>query len=616
MQVDERLFDEQIEELLKGRRYTSHELNKKIEEIQSNYPNVPIKRVCSYGRVSTKHDEQKTSLINQNQIFHKVCESKASDGWVLVEEVYDRKSATYLPDRKKFLYIIDKAKRGDFDILLFKDSKRFSRNTNDFLDLIEELKVKYKVFVYFINEGICSESATREQLTILGMMAESLSNGLHISVTKAIQLNMERELGRMTHSTFGYDKPTVRDSSVCYINEYEADLIRELFTRLKANEGFTSICEDWRKRGIKTKKGKETTLYNLRRYARNEKYIGKIIMHKDCRPTVRDKRTPTNEEEWIIRYREDLRIIDDSLFYEVQDIIDGRSQKVKDSIKKKPITRNRMLTGVIKCACCGKSFKRTVGGSSNRNYGYFACDTYRNRHKQGTNITCTNNTYIRQDELNYCLALYFKELLEKQDGLRELVKNKIVTILKEQDKIKVESVSEFEIANAEERFKRAKELFIEGDISREQLNKYKNELADLKSKVNISSISSISDSDVDQMVDRFCNNLEECVQLGLDENSIDGYKFNRLFESIIASNGELEIVFKLNDSPLVDIESGRCTVKGGNRISLESLIDWGFVRDSCLEEVNRTEQNKVTYRFSNRLKLVGSEFRDKIYLVI
>ena len=614
--VREKQFDENIEKLLEGKRYTQLEIQSKILEIKEKYPNVTIKRVCSYGRVSTTHDEQESSLFTQNTVFHTYCERKEQEGWVLVEEVYDRKSATILSKRKKFLYIIEKAKRGEFDILLFKDSKRFSRNTSDFLDLIEELK-RLGVYVVFINEMVSSETASREQLTMLGMMSESHSNGLHVSVTNAMLVNMKRPEGRMTHSTFGYDKPTVRDSRIAYINEKEAELIRELFTRLRNLEGFASICEDWRARGIKTKKGYTMDLHNLRRYARNKKYIGIIEMNKDKRADVRSERVKTDPSEWIIAYREDLRIIDDDLFYEVQKIIDSRKHLTAKACEasKTPIVRNRMMSGVMICSCCGRKFKRMQGGGK-RTYNYFGCDTVKQKKKHTSNTECTNTRNIRQDEFYQCMSLYFKELLENQDNLKELVRERVVNIIKEQNKNSYSIVSDDEIVKAKEKMERAKSLFIEGMISRNEFDKYKDELKELENKKSNNISGYMENIDVDAIVEKFCRNLEECIQIGISEDSMDGVQFNSLFDNIIVYPDNLVINFKLYDSPLLDPDRGGCTSKDDRTINIDHLIDWQWIGKNCLEFKNRSRQSRCTYRFSSILGHIGIDYKDKINIVI
>ena len=559
---DEKQFEENIEELLKGRKYTQAEIEEKIKYIQEQYGINNIVRVCSYGRVSTTHTEQESSLFNQSKYFHDYCDGKAKDGWVLVEEVYDRKSGTVLSERKKLLYIIEKAKAGYYDIIIFKDSKRFSRNTEDFLGLIEELK-RQGVYFYFCTECVSSKELSRGNLAMYGIMAEEQSNTTHKVTKIGIQIKMETGV-RMPPNTFGYDKPTVRDSNVFSINEVEAEHIRELFIRLRNLEGFASICEDWRARGIKTKTGGEMSKEALKRYARNKKYKGIFEMGKDTRSDVRAKRQKTDPSEWRVKYDERARIIDDELFDEVQTILDARSNKVKASITNKEklkTTRNRMLSGVIKCGVCGRGFQRQVGGSKGRPYGYFGCQTAKDSKKHSSNITCTNTRNVRQDELIHCLGLYLKELLNNQDDLKKLVKERIKNIIAEEQKTSSDSIElSIEIEKAKEECDRAKILFIEGDISKEEYNEYKVRLKVLESKQSNKKYNQLAEYNVDEIVDRFCENIEQCIEMSLDEDKIDGFLFNSLFDEIIVYPDRIEVNFKLpSNSGLVDIDGGGCS---------------------------------------------------------
>ena len=136
-----------IERLKKGVVYSESEINEIIETIKTQYPNTSIKRVCAYGRVSTKQEEQESSLLTQHEVFKSYCEYHKKDGYVLVEEMYEQQTGTLITKRKMFKQIVDDAKSGMYDILLFKSSSRFSRNTEDFLGLVEELKRQH---IYFL----------------------------------------------------------------------------------------------------------------------------------------------------------------------------------------------------------------------------------------------------------------------------------------------------------------------------------------------------------------------------------------------------------------------------------------------------------------------------------
>lgn len=604
---NEKQFDRDINELLKGRRYSDEEIQNTINEIKSTYPDAKIQRVCSYGRVSTKQDEQESSLFTQNIMFHNFCERHKKDGYVLVEEIYDRHSATVALKRKKFMQMIGRARDGEFDILIFKDSKRFSRNCKDFLDIIEDLK-REGIYIIFITENVNSETAKRETLTVLGLLAESHSNGLHNSVSSAIAVNMNKPEGRIPATTFGYDKPTVRDCRVAYINEEESLLIKELFNRLNSGEGFTSIIKDWRKRGIKSKLGNEISLQSLKRMARNNIYTGRIEMHKTYKDDVRSDTKKTDPSEWIVTQREDLRIIDDELFYNVQNILDRRSRRDVECV----VVRSRPLTGIIKCNCCGKSFVR----KRVKDRYYFSCESVMHKYDKKDKKQCNNTVMIRKDVLFYCLGLYFKELIKNQSDIEKLIKSRLAIILKENKKKYMNKSSLDDVKKAEEKFKRAKELFIDGLIEKSELNEFKDKLEIVKASHRMEDMKTL---DIEGAYNKFIRNIENLVDNGLDENNMDGVAFNNLFDSIIVyEDGHVDINFQLFSCHKVYIEGTTCTqnvhgISSCLDVDISKFIDWNTVHEAGLIiDKNKLEDARVNQRF----KHLGLDLFDKINIII
>lgn len=276
-----------IEELKAGITYSNEEINEIVEAIKKKYPNTSIKRVCAYGRVSTKHEEQETSLLTQHEVFKNYCERHQEQGYVLVNEVYEQKSGTVTSKRKVFLQIVEEARQGEYDILLFKSSSRFSRNRNDFVDLIEDLQ-REGIYLVFIREDVNTKTADRNTLTLLGMLAESYSNSLHDSVSKAIEVRQNSKLGRVPGNVFGY-KRHKDNTSLADIVPYQAELLNELFNRYVNGEGIASICRDWQERGIKTYNGGTMSMFALRRYIRNPLYKGILEMGKFTKHDVRSR---------------------------------------------------------------------------------------------------------------------------------------------------------------------------------------------------------------------------------------------------------------------------------------------------------------------------------------
>ncbi|MEE3469043.1 MAG: recombinase family protein [Butyrivibrio hungatei] len=141
-----------------------------------------IRRVCAYGRVSTNHEEQESSILTQGEMFKKWEETHKDEGYKLVNEVYEQKSGK----RPKFMQMISDAKQGHYDTLLFKDIHSISRNYEALIGLIKELK-EHNVNIIFIAEGLdSSEEKNITMLSFLGIMAENYSNALHKELSKRV----------------------------------------------------------------------------------------------------------------------------------------------------------------------------------------------------------------------------------------------------------------------------------------------------------------------------------------------------------------------------------------------------------------------------------------------
>jgi len=546
--TQQKQFDETIQQLLRGLRTTEDDIKTTIDNIKKEF-DIPIKRVCTYGRVSTKHDEQESSLITQHTLFNKYIDSHRQQGYVLVEEIYDQKTATLAIKREKFLNMIERAKQGEFDILLFKDSKRMCRNTEEFLNITEDLK-RHNIACVFISEGIDSITSDRMTLTVLGMVAESHSNGLHTSVSIAKDINMQRPEGRMPSYCFGYDKPTNNDSTEMYINEYEANLVKELFDRyVNLNEGVSTICSDWRARGIKSKLGKNVSTTMLNRMLTNAHYIGQIEMGLSYKKDVRDKRT-YNEKPKYIANRPDLAIIDKDLFNKAQE----KKQRLRVGHNGKNINRKTVLTSKIQCACCKKNFKRIINGQGEHKAYYFKCSTYKQNKRNANVINCNNNSTYRVDEVMTCIDLYFKEILKNQDNIRQLIRNNVTDFFNDLENNVNKNSILLEIETAKEEFKRYKNLYLKGlleDVDIKVMEETKKHLDSLLDRQALLEKSAQHNFDIDSVIENIFTSIDNFVRSGLDdlENASPStvVKFNSLFDSIV-STSDGRLVFNINCS--------------------------------------------------------------------
>lgn len=540
-----------IERLKQGVVYSESEINEIINNIHTQYPNTSIKRVCAYGRVSTKQEEQESSLLTQHEVFRNYCEHHKKDGYVLVEEMYEQQTGTLITKRKMFKQIVDDAKAGMYDILLFKSSSRFSRNTEDFLGLVEELKRQH-IYLVFISENVNTETADRQLLTLLGMMAESYSNSLHDSVSTSIRIKQNSELGRVPGNVFGY-KRHKDNTSLADIVPEQADLLRELFNRYADGEGIASICKDWQERGIKTYNGGTMSMFAIRRYIRNPLYKGVLQMGKFKKHDVRAKRERTPDEDLIVRHRPDLQIIEPELWDYCNAIMDSNKRSLTEQgcfVKKTDTVRDKLFSKVIKCGECGRNYNRKESNhKSTKKYTYLMCGYKKyNKLNQASQQVCHNEKVIRLDTLIEILSFFISDLITNQDNIKELVVAKITNILNEMKSSGIDKQTEQQLKDAKEKLKRFVELYKDGLIDESEYREQRQIVKQLKQEVKASCIVDIDASTIEAYADEFIGNLESIALNELSDetmSSLDIKEFNKLFDNITVYSDHIDIVFKV-----------------------------------------------------------------------
>ena len=618
-----------IEQLKQGIVYSKEEIEEIIADIKTNYPNTTLKRVCAYGRVSTKYEEQESSLQTQHEIFKSYCEHHKKDGYVLVEEAYEQRTGTLITKRKLFKQIVEDAKAGMYDILLFKSSSRFSRNSEDFLSIIEDLKRQH-IYLVFISENVNTETADRQVLQLLGMMAESYSNSLHDSLSKSISIKQNSELGRVPGNVFGY-KRVKGNSSLADIVPEQAELLRELFNRYADGEGIASICKDWQERNIRTYNGGNMSMFALRRYIRNPLYKGVLQMGKFTKSDVRAERVRTPDEDLIVRNRPDLIIIEPELWEYCNAIMDNNKRQITEQgsfVKKTDTVRDKLFSKVIKCGECGRNYNRKDSHHKDekKRYIYLMCGYKKyNKLNQANLEVCHNEKVIRLDTLIEVVSLFINDLVMNQDNLKETVINKITSIITEMKLNSIDKQAEDNLKTAQAKLKRYVELYKDGLIDECEYRSQRAEVKKLEEEVKASKVIDISTSELEELADTFINKLEEVVKYNLSDEENSGLnikEFNKLFDSIVVYEDHIDIVFKmLRDKRLerignIDIKSVLpedhrdlqfiCPVID-NKISdsqaLDKLVPYSIEERQYLNSIeDREERNKIRKKLHRKKK--------------
>lgn len=131
--------------------------------------------VAVYARVSTKSEEQVSSIENQTLYYTKKIED--TPNWTM-QKIYsdEGKSGTSTKHRTAFNQMIEDAAKKDFDLIICASVSRFARNMSDCMNIIRQLKTKnpsHPVGVYFETENIYTlKEDSMQSLSIHAMLAD------------------------------------------------------------------------------------------------------------------------------------------------------------------------------------------------------------------------------------------------------------------------------------------------------------------------------------------------------------------------------------------------------------------------------------------------------------
>lgn len=367
--------------------------------------------IAAYCRVSTDTADQLNSLEAQKGFFEEYT-NKTGDHLVRIY-ADEGISGVKIKNRTEFQRLMRDAQHGLFDMVVVKDISRFARNTVDLLNSTRQLKA-LGIETQFLTANMTSMGNSEFVLTIFGALAQEESANTSKRVKFGKKINAEK--GRVPNIVYGYDK-TKGDYFNLTINEFEAKIVNRIFDLyLNGGYGANKIAQILNSEGIKTKRECKWSQNAISRILTNEIYTGKIINGKqevaDFLTGVRKER---DESEWYVIDRPELRIIEDETFLKAAKLLEQRNNSF--NINHERQSNKHLYSTLIKCACCGYSFRRTERCYKNT-YIKWVCS---GRNANGKD-SCNNMTKIDEEELTQALQEYFTEILStRQDAVKNIV---------------------------------------------------------------------------------------------------------------------------------------------------------------------------------------------------
>ena len=307
-----------------------------------------------YIRVSTDEQADKGySQRNQEETLRKYCEINSLQVRKVIFE--DHSAKTFIrPEWNKYLADLRK-NRGKSDVVLFTKWDRFSRNAGDAYQMISILR-RLGIEPQAVEQPLDSSVPENKMMLAFYLAAPEVENDRR-ALNVFYGMRRAKKEGRwMATAPIGYINKTT-DNGRKYIapKEPEASIIKWAFEEI-ANSQFAAdqIRKEANKRGLKCSRA------NFWNAIRNPVYCGKISIPK------------FKDEEPVLVQGQHEPIISESLFYEVQDVLEGRKRKIRTGTK--IITQDALaLRGFLICPQCGRMLTGSASKGRHNHYYYYHC---------------------------------------------------------------------------------------------------------------------------------------------------------------------------------------------------------------------------------------------------
>lgn len=409
-------------------------------------------RVAVYIRVSTEHEEQTTSIENQEGGAMRAI---IRNGWVIYEIYAERQSGLKLAKRQEFIRMMEDARHHRFEVVWVKSLTRFGRKIADLHRFVEEL---VRLGIRFIAEleGIDTEQSDwSTKLSMWAMLAQWESQGLSDRIRFALQVKAGRGEYMGALPPYGY---TVEDKALVPAQDGSAETVIGIFSQYLKGWGASKIANDLTKRHVPTpaqrvNRKNATTEWRestVRKMLSNPIYTGSTV---SCRETTKvlgdDQRVERPEQDWIVVENTHAPLISIEDFKTVQRRVKGRPGGWRNHVQVS------IFTNFLFCADCGSPMHYIK-----RDWGrvHYVCGRYLRLRRR----VCSRRT-VYEDELHLRVLIQLKEAVSDffKLGTPDTEKKERQKLRRTVDAL--ESIIQVEL----ERRVRAQNLFIDGKMTKD-----------------------------------------------------------------------------------------------------------------------------------------------------
>jgi len=442
------------------------------------------KVVDLYIRVSTDEQADKGySQRDQEERLRRYCENNNLLIRYVIFEDHSAKSFKR-PEWIKYLNTLKtKQNKDKSDLVLFTKWDRFSRNAADAYQMISRLK-RLGVEPQAIEQPLDMEIPESKIMLAFYLASPEVENdrrALNIIRGMRRAKNEGRYLGP---APVGYiNKVTEDGHKYIAVFEPQAKLIKWVFKEIA--KGMLPADEIRRQAHAKGLKCGKTHFWTV---IRHPVYCGKIFI-----PAFKDE-----PAKLVLGTHQP--IVSEKLFYDVQDILDGRKRKVRVKAKK-TAPEHLPLRGFLKCPKCTRMATGSGSKGRNRIFYYYHCLTpCRWRHRADS-----INALFEQELDKFRLRPGFEDLYK--DVFRDAYKLRVGNITDERQ----QTIQEIEKIN--QRISKARNLLLADSIDASDYREIKSEcdhnLVRLEAKLTDISASTSRKTNFEKLLELALKNLSQ-----------------------------------------------------------------------------------------------------------
>jgi DNA invertase Pin-like site-specific DNA recombinase len=328
------------------------------------------KRCAIYTRKSTAIglEQDFNSLDAQREACELYVRNQACLGWELLEERYDDGGFTGAnTERPAFQRLLADIAAGRVDVVVVYKVDRLSRSLLDFAKVMERFGAAGASFVSVTQNFSTADAMGRLTLNMLMSFAEFERS--MIAERTRDKIAMARRRGKWTGgpAPLGYDVVDRR----LVVNEAEAALVRRVYELYFDRRSAVAVAHALNAEHRTTKP--QVSRRGNRRGARS--WEKGAVLHA-LRSPIAAGLMPCGDE---LHEGEHQAIIDRAVYLQVQRLLDtGGGRGVRHGVNPAYV-----LSGVLRCARCGKAFTPASTRKGARTYRYYRCVTRDKRGRGG-----------------------------------------------------------------------------------------------------------------------------------------------------------------------------------------------------------------------------------------